>query len=129
MKISERLSEWGYWKNNYVVGIGYKSETIESKIQSKTIFGTGCYGTKVGPVSSGASFIENVRAEEIDLSIRRLKKKYLVEMELLHCHYVKYQSVKELAVVGLKSRSAISKLLIRAETLVEGACCSVSALE
>jgi len=115
-----RLDNWGRWKRNYLCGVGFKSETIESKIMSGEVFGTGCHGGKQG--GGGASFREDEEAEKIDLIVRRLRDKGNAdEMSVLTMCYVLQWSSRRISGELFCGRGQVTTLLNRAKTLVEGA--------
>jgi len=112
------LVVWGMWKRRYVIGIGFSSATIESKIMSGEIMGDG--NKRGGRKGIGADFIENPRAESVDIAVKKLESKYAPEMKAIKARYITEWSIKRIAYELGISKYQCDKLLSRGVTLIEG---------
>jgi len=112
------LREWGRWKRNCVIGLGFKSSSIEHQIMKGEIFGDGNSGSKRG--HPGVTFKESPVAERVDIRIRLLSKKYPNECQILKMVYVMQWSNRKIAAKGEISRSQTLKLKERGIILLMG---------
>ena len=117
MDIEELLFVWGMWKRNYVIGIGWSSVTIESKIMSGEIMGDGNSG---GGKRGGVSFVENPLAESVDIAVKKLSVRHRQEMKVIKARYITEWSVKRIAKELSISKYQTGQLLDRGKTLIEG---------
>jgi len=131
-EMEERLSEWGQWKRNYLVGLGNSSNTIESQIESQEIFGDGNKrgGRKKGQ-ENNVRFIENERAEHLNHCINILMLTHRIEASALVATYIFRWTVnnisKEMSTSRYKIRqqlkdgkSVLSSLLVNVGTIKRG---------
>lgn len=114
----ELLTIWAMWKRNYIIGIGFSSATIESKIMSGEMLGDG---NKRGLKNrGGAQFIENPRAESVDIAIKKLEVKYMIEMKIVKARYITEWSLNRIARELKMSKYRTKQMLDRALILIEG---------
>ena len=118
MRIKDQLSLWGTWRRYYVIGIGFSSATIESKIMSGEIFGDGNVGGAKN--KGGANFTENPLAESVDIAVKKLERKYPKEMMVIKAHYITQWSIRKISREVDISKYHGKQLLERGRTLIEG---------
>lgn len=116
--LKEKLDDWGTWKRYGIINLGYPAMGIESKISSGMPFDNGCIngGSKLPEVL----YKDNISAMRIDGAYIRLLEKHPLEMQVLSMYHVFKWSVLRISKKGKVSRHQIRKILIRAETLIEG---------
>ena len=83
------LIRWGYWHRNFVRGLGYKSRTVESQIQSGVILGDGNKGGGYNKETvNQVSFKEDKYSETLDFLIKHLRFQHRDEMDVIRRYYV-----------------------------------------
>lgn len=112
------LREWGRWKRNYVIGLGFKSSTIEHQIMRGEVFGDGCIGGKKG--GGSVTILESEVGEKIDLWVRKLTNRHPNECQVLKMAYIMQWSNRKIALKAEISRSQTLKLKTRGILLLMG---------
>lgn len=111
------LREWGRWKRNFVIGLGFKSSTIEYQLMKGIVFGDG-NSHRNG--HDGVTILESQVGERVDMWIRLLSKRSPNECQVLKMSYVMQWSNRKIAQKAEISRSQTLKLKLRGITLLLG---------
>jgi predicted DNA-binding protein (UPF0251 family) len=121
-EITYKLEQWGAWKREYILGIGFKSSGLEQKIIEGhgKIYDSGCYGKGVGRVDKSCVSFKDSGGDEsrIDGIIKRLEVKHRVEMTILKALYVMEYSKRDIATRLDLSRHTVGRHITRAKDLV-----------
>ncbi len=116
--LKEKLDDWGTWKRYGIINLGYPAMGIESKISSGMPFTDGNIGG--GSKLPEVLYKDNLSAMRIDGAYIKLLSVHPLEMQVLSMYHVFKWSVLRISKKGSVSRHQIRKILIRAETLIEG---------
>lgn len=117
-EMEAELREWGRWKRNGVIGLGFKSTSIEYQIMKGVIFGDGNKGCKRS--HDGVTIVESEVGERIDLWVRLLTRRCPNECQVLKMSYIMQWSNRKIAQKAEISRSQSTKLKNRGITLLIG---------
>ena len=110
--IVRRLESWGRYKKRDIFGLGYPSETIESKIQRGEILGDG---NKGGLKNNSVEFYSNEDDQKTDNVIRRLKHRHYREMEVIYRYFLFGHSRRRISDEMSLSRYNVDQHLERAK--------------
>ena len=117
--ITQNLVDWGHWKRNYIVGLGFPSSGIEAKAMSGEIMGTGNYGGGRNEGSKNGVFFQGGgESEKIDILVRKLSGKYNPEMKVVTMTYVMQWSARKISVEMKVSRHTVGSYLRRGKSVI-----------
>jgi len=116
--LKQLLKVWGKWQRHSITGIGWSSETIEYKIMKGEILGDGNKGGSKS--KSGPNFIENPRAESVNIAVKLLENKYREEINVIKACYIFEWTIHKIAKETGTTRYHVKQLHDRGVILIEG---------